>query len=219
MKECQKILNIENKVVIVADYREKEIISYLKTLGAKVTEQNLEVSDFVCSEKVGIERKTHSDFVSSIIDGRIFEQAEKLKNSFERPIIIIEGYSNREINDNALKGAIAALLTDFGISLVSTKNSLDSAKMIYWIAKREQTEKRVGVRFKVRKKSFDEKILKEQIVASLPGISNVLSKRLLEHFGTIEKIFCADEEELKKVKGIGKVLAKKIRKILTENYR
>jgi Fanconi anemia group M protein len=216
--ETQKILKLKEKVVIVADYREKEIIEYLKKFGAKINEMNLVVGDFVCSEGIAIERKTHSDFISSIIDGRIFEQAKALKEIFKRPIIIIEGYSIREINENALKGAIASLLVDFGISVLSTRNSLDTARTIYWIAKKEQSEGKKEITIKVGKKPKDIKRMQEQIVASLPGISTVFSKRLLEHFGSVEKIFTANEKELQKVKGIGKKLAFKIRKILTEKY-
>lgn len=217
--ESQKILKPVEKTVVIADYREKEIIEHLKKIGAKVNETNLLVGDFVCSERIAIERKTHSDFISSIIDGRVFEQAKSLKENFAKPIIIIEGYSDRQINENALRGATASLLVDFGISLLSTKNPLDTARIIYWIAKKEQLEGGKEIKIKVGKKSKEMKRLQEQIVAGLPGISTVISRRLLEHFGSVEKIFSANEEELKKVKGVGKKLALKIRKILTEKYR
>ena len=216
--ETQKILK-PPKVVIIADYREKDVIQHLKSMGAIVNELNLEVGDFICSEnRIAIERKTHSDFISSIIDGRIFEQAKLLKENFERPAILIEGYSNREINENALKAAIASLFVDFGISLISTRNPYDTARTIYWIAKKEQEENRKEVGFKVKKKPKDLKLLQERIVASIPGVSNILSKRLLEHFGSVEKVFSAKEEDLIKIKGIGKKLATKLRKVLTEKY-
>ena len=218
MKELQQILKLKDKVVVIADYREKEVIEHLKKLGVKINEMNLVVGDFVCSERVAIERKTHSDFISSIIDGRVFEQAKSLKETFERPIIIIEGYSTRQINENALKGAIASLLVDFGISLVSTKNPLDTARTIYWIAKREQTESRRGISIRVGKKPKEMKRLQEKIISGLPGVSTIISKRLLKYFGSVENVFKARDEELKKVKGMGKKLVKKIRKILTEKY-
>jgi Fanconi anemia group M protein len=219
MIETQKIFGLKDKVVIISDYREREVAKILENLGAKVNTMNLSIGDFVLSEKVCVERKTHSDFVSSIIDGRIFEQAKNLKENFEKPIMIIEGFSNREINENALKGALASLLIDFGISIINTLNTLDTAKTIYWLAKKEQREKKECIAFKVGKKPVEIKKLQEKIVSSLPGVSNVISKRLLEEFCTIEKIFTAKENELQKVKGIGKKLAKKIRKILTEKYR
>jgi Fanconi anemia group M protein len=217
MREKQMLLD-SKEIVIICDYREKEVIEALRRFGVAVKEMNLEVGDFVCSQKIVIERKTHSDFISSIIDGRIFEQSKALKENFERPVIIIEGYSNRQINENALKAALASLIVDYGISLLSTKNSLDSAKTIYWIARKEQEEKKQKIAFKVGKKPQDEKKLKEFIVSSIPGVSSVLSKRLLEKFGSVEKVFSASEQELKNVKGIGEKLARKIKRILSEKY-
>jgi len=216
--ETQRILKLDGKVVIISDYREKEIMNHLEKLGAKVNKMNLEVGDFICSDRVCIERKEHSDFISSIIDGRVFEQAKNLRENFEKPIIIVEGFSDREINENALKGAIASLLIDFNVSIINTKNSYDTAKTIYWIAKKEQEEIKCNVSYKVGKKPLDSGILKEIIISSLPGVSTVISKRLLEHFGSVEKVFTASENELQKVKGVRKKLAKKIRCILVENY-
>jgi len=216
--ETQKIFKPEGKIVVVCDYREKEVIESLKRLGAVVNEKSLEIGDFICSERVSIERKSHADFISSIIDGRIFEQVKNLKNNFEKPIVIIEGYSNRQINENALKGAIASLILDFGVSLLTTRNPFDTAKTIFWLARREQFEKKTGIGIKVGKKPKEMRRLQEFIVAGIPGVSLTIAKRLLEKFGSIEKIFTADEAELRKVKGIGESLAKKIRKILTIRY-
>ncbi|MEM5882993.1 MAG: ERCC4 domain-containing protein [Candidatus Aenigmatarchaeota archaeon] len=213
--DTQKILKPKEKILIVCDYREKEVIEELKKLGALVNVQSLGIGDFILSEKVCVEKKTHSDFISSIIDGRIFEQASLLRKNFEKPIIVIEGYSNREINDNALKAALACLLIDFGISLVNTKNSFDTAKLIYWIAKKEQSETKSEVAIKVGKKPKDIRKIQEFIVCSLPGVSTKTAVKLLKNFGSVEKVFSASEEELKKV--LGKK-AEKIKKILREKY-
>lgn len=215
--ETQKLLKPEGKTVIVSDFREKEIIKNLEILGAKVVEQPLEVGDFICSESVCIERKSYDDFVSSVIDGRIFEQSKLMKENFEKAIVVVEGYSIRDVNENALKGAIASLLIDFDISILSTKNPMDTAKTIYWVAKKEQKEGK-GISIKVGKKPKSEKDMQEFIVGSIPGISTVLTKRLLEHFGNVEEVFTAFEEELMKVKGMKKSAVKKIRKVLTANY-
>lgn len=216
--ETQKILK-PNNLVVIADYREKDVIKYLRNMGVTVNEMKLDVGDFICSDNnVAIERKTHSDFVSSIIDGRIFEQAKMLKENFEKPIIVIEGYSNRNITENALSAALATLIADFNAIVVSTKNQMDTARTIYWIAKKEQEEKKLPISFKVGKKPKDIRQLQESIVSSLPGVSYVMSKRLLSHFGSVENVFKASENELREVKGVGAKLAKKIRKVLEENY-
>jgi Fanconi anemia group M protein len=215
--ETQQILK-PNRVIVIADVREpKELIGELSKF-CIVKSNQLEIADYICSSNVVIERKTHSDFIASIIDGRLFEQAKELKENFKRPIIIVEGYSNREINDNALKAALASLVVDFGISLINTRNPYDTARLIYWIAKKEQKEKKKGIAFKVKKKPKELKLLQERIVASLPGVSSIISKKLLSYFGSVENVFKANEDELKKVKGIGRKLAAKIRKVLGEKY-
>ncbi len=217
--QTQKILKPKNKIVVVADYRERGVIENLKELGAKVNRMNLAIGDFIASKDVAIERKEHNDFISSIINGRVFKQAGELKKNFKKPIIIIEGYSNNtNINPNALKGALASLLLDYNISIINTRNPMDTARMIYWIAKREQVDKNKDVVFKTGKKPKDKKRFQEMIVSSLPGVSTVISKRLLKHFKNVEKVFSSSEEELQEVEGIGKVLANKIRKILTLKY-
>lgn len=217
--ETQRILKLPNKVLIIADYREKEVVGHLRNLGSNVNEMNLKVGDFTCSSNgVVIERKTHSDFVSSIIDGRIFEQVKYLKENYERPVIIVEGFSDREINENALKATIASLITKFNASFVNTKNPLDTAKMIYWLAKKEQEDGNKNLGFKQGKKPKETKKLQEFILSSIPGISDVLAKRLLENFESVERVFNATEIELSKVKGVGKKLANKIKKLLTNKY-
>lgn len=213
----QKLLKPYGKILIVADYREREIILLLKGLGAVVKEDNLPIGDFIVSRRTSIERKAHSDFVSSIIDGRLFEQAQNMEKHYEKRIILVEGFSDREINENAYKAAVATLVTN-GITILSTRNRQDTAKTIFWIAKKEQQESKIPVTAKVGKKPADKKKQKEFLVSSIPGISNVLAKRLLKHFDNIEQIFAASEEDLRKVKGIREKTAKSIRKLLTSKY-
>jgi len=217
--QSQKIFKLKGKTVVVCDYREREVADALKLFGARVNKTSLSVGDFVCSDRVVVERKEHSDFIGSIIDGRIFEQSQRMKAEFEKPIFIIEGSSNRNISVNALKAAVATLATNFGASLISTKNPKDTALTIFWLAKKEQQGAGRGISIKVGKKAKDERKLQEQIVCGLPGVSTVICKRLLEHFGSIEDVFSATEEDLREVEGIGKKLAKRIRKILEKKYK
>lgn len=217
--ETQRILRPHDKVVVIADYREKEVIENLKNLGANVNEMSLKVGDFVCSDDgIVIERKTHSDFVSSIIDGRIFEQLKHLKENYEKPVIIVEGFSDREMNDNVLKATVASLIAKFNVSFVSTKNSLDTARMVYWLAKKEQEDANQTLGFKQGKKPKDTKRLQEFILSSIPGISTVLARRLLENFKSVENVVNATEDELSEIKGLGKKRATRIKKLLMNKY-
>jgi Fanconi anemia group M protein len=218
--QAQKTFEVKGKVVIICDYRERDVINELTEFDVVIKEMPLEVGDYVLSDRVIVERKTSRDFVKSIVDGRIFEQARSMQESFEKPILIVEGYETPwGIAENALKGAIASLILDFGISILRTDDASDTARTMYWIARREQVGAKRKVILKPRRKPKEVEKLQEQIVAGLPGISGVLSQRLLKHFKTVENVFKASAEELRKVQGIGEQLAKRIRRVLTQKYK
>ena len=66
----------------------------------------------------------------------------ELSEEFKRPLMILEGddllYGGM-VNPNAIRGSIASIALDFGISIIPTRNAQDTAAMIKRIAVREQT--------------------------------------------------------------------------------
>jgi Fanconi anemia group M protein len=211
------------EVKIFADNREtsSRIIPILKKR-CEVEEKNLEVGDYLLSKRVCVERKTTNDFLSSLIDGRLFDQVKDMKDNFSNPIIIMEGetlfYDDRKINPNAIRGALAAITVDFSVPVIWTKNQLETAEMLFTIAKREQLEIKKSVSLRGRKKARSMNEVQEFLIAGLPNISREKAKSLLKRFGTPERIFTASEDDLKSAEGIGKKLAKNIRKIATKKY-
>jgi Fanconi anemia group M protein len=211
------------KLKIIADRREEPsgVTEALRELGVDVELQQLAVGDFVLSPRLGVERKSVGDFLQSLIDGRLLNQAKLLRETFERPIIILEGkelYERRAIHPNAVRGALAALTVDLGVPIVPTEDEEDTANLLTAMAKREQVQefKEMPLRRKVRGLTLAGN--QRFILEGLPGISAILAKRLLEHFKTIEQVMCASEKELRKVRGIGKEKAKIIRGVLTAPY-
>ena len=211
-----------NGIVIYADNREmnSKIITILKKR-CKVRKRQLN-TDYLLSKDVGCERKTSEDFLQSIIDGRLFKQLKSLKELYPCPILILEGErlfdSKRNIHPNAIRGALASIATEFSIPIIWTKNQLETAEMLYTIAKREQSVMKKGIAIRTKKKFKSLNQVQEFLIAGLPKISTATAKKLLLHFKTPEKIFTASESELMKVSGIGKEMAKKIRNILTKKY-
>jgi Fanconi anemia group M protein len=210
-------------IKIIADSREvnSKVINELSKLGAIIELKILECGDFIVSDKIIIERKTSEDFCSSIIDGRLFEQAKKMKEYYEKPILLIEGNplsTERNLNPKAIMGAISSLITDFNLSLVYTRDFFESALFIFSLAKREQIIEKREPKIRSEKKPLSLTELQEYLVAGLPNVNVKIARRLLEKFKTVEKVFTASEEELKKVDGIGDKISKKIRKVLTAEY-
>ncbi|WP_456420509.1 DEAD/DEAH box helicase [Thermococcus sp.] len=209
-------------IVVYVDSRELRsgIPKLLKELGAEIEVKTLDVADYVVSEEVGIERKSANDFIQSIIDGRLFDQVERLKRAYEKPLIIIEGelYGIRNVHPNAIRGAIASVTLDWGVPILFSSGKEETASFIYLLAKREQEDRKKEVRLRSEKKALTLAERQRLIVEGLPNVSATLAKRLLRHFGNVERVFTATEEELKEVEGIGEKKAREIRKVITAPY-
>ncbi|MEM5793400.1 MAG: ERCC4 domain-containing protein [Candidatus Aenigmatarchaeota archaeon] len=217
----QQILKPKDKVVILVDFREgeSEIEDLMRSMGGNVKTVNLEVGDYICSDRVCVERKTANDFINSIIDGRLFSQLEELKDNFEKPIIIVEGNNFREsMNDNAIKSALASIILDYEVPIIMSRGTEDTAKIIYWLARREQTQSQRPIGIKGKKKPKDIKKLQEHIISGFPGVSTKISARILKRFKTIKSFANATEQELREIDGIGKELAKKLHGIINQEY-
>jgi len=212
-----------SKIKIIVDHRERKIIDELKELDVDVEIKELKAGDFVLSDKVGAELKTKNDFISSMIDGRLNNQLKLLRENFEIPLLIIQGeediYSIRNVHPNAIRGMLVTISVSYNIPIIYSKNVKDTAGILKVIAKREQDPNFKSFNLRNERKPLTPNELKEYIVESLPGIGRNLSKSLLEQFNSINKIFNADVEELKKVEKIGKKKAENIRKVIDEEYK
>ncbi len=220
----QKILG-SGEVRIIADRREAKtnILQYLESFNAVVVIDQLDTGDYICSDRVCVERKTVSDFLNSITDQRIFDQSRNLTEQYEKPVIVIEGsydllYLERNLHPNTIRGTLASLAIDYKIPILWSSDPRETAALLYWIAYREQIkEKRnISIRVSKRFKTFTEQ--QEFLISGLPGVNTKLSRNLLNKFKTPKKIFSASISSLMKVEGIGKKKAEKIWKLLNTNY-
>ncbi len=213
---------VEAKYYIYVDSRElassipRELINY----GVISKPKKLPVGDYIIGENIGIERKSVSDFLQSIVDGRLLDQAIRMKKTFKKPLIIIEGeglYTKRDIHPNAIMGALISIAIDIGVPIIFTKNEKETASLIANIVRREHEKDKIP-QIRHEKKLGSLKEMQEFIVAGLPFINLTLARRLLEKFKTVENIFTATEDELSEVRGIGKKIAQEIRKVVSSEY-
>jgi len=223
MKE-QEMTQIPRKPTIIVDSRElgSATTRELSKYDIAITQETLSIGDFIISDRTAVERKTVEDFVASIIDGRLFEQVSNLKSAYEMPILLIEGESfqtSRNIAPEAVMGAVASVIVDFGVPVVWTRSPSETALLLLSIARREQSKGERRPRIRMERKP--ESLAREQefVIAGLPLVDTVLARRLLRAFGTIEKVFLASEQELQNVEGIGRKISDRIRKLLTAPYR
>lgn len=215
----------KGKVRIVVDHRESKnhVFQNLKGFDVLLESKQLKTGDYICSDRVCVERKTISDFIQSIIDQRIFKQIREISECFERPLMILEGnpdllFLERNVHPNTIRGALASLAIDYKIPIIWTRNTKETANQIYWIAYREQVKEKRGLAIRCPRRFVSSGSQQEFLIAGLPHVNTKLSKNLLKKFKTPKRVFSAKPERLTKVEGIGKGKAKKIWDLLNKEY-
>ena len=217
----------EETVEIVVDQRELDsnIARELSTREGITTRlETLAVGDYVLSDRVAVERKSVSDFLDTLTGSErsVFEQIRDLSRHYARPILIIEGTESlvgtRDIHPNAIRGALASLAVDFGVSVLRTESEADTRDLLAVVASREQTgnDRSVSVHGEKAKKTLTEQ--QEYVVGAIADIGPVTARSLLAHFGTVEDVLSASEEELLEVDGVGSVTAGRIREVVGSQY-
>jgi DNA excision repair protein ERCC-4 len=203
---------------IIVDEREKKsgIPDLLKAVGMKIELKTLPIGDYIVAPETVVERKSIQDFVSSIFDGRLFDQCSRLKEHFLNPIILLEGNVDEieEITENPLVfyGAISSIVIDFKIPIIPTPSASHSAKLLVSMSSRKESAK--GPFLKKIRKSNDVQRQQLSSLCSLPGVGEKTAIRMLAKFGSPLKVFCASSTDLSKIEGLGAARAKKIKKML-----
>jgi Fanconi anemia group M protein len=207
---------------IVIDDREtsSKVVEQLSDMGAAIRIERLPAGDYAIGDRILVERKTARDFVDTLIERDLLGQVKVMAEAATRPVMIIEGgdlYTQRDIHPNAIKGVLAALTVDMGVSLLFTKDEQDTAQMLMVLAKREDAER--GERKVHPHKSYrSQKEEQEYIISAFPEIGMKNARVLLSHFGSIQLIANAELAELTAIKGIGDKTAARVFKLCRARY-
>ncbi|MCL5430509.1 MAG: helix-hairpin-helix domain-containing protein [Candidatus Marsarchaeota archaeon] len=211
-----------NEIKLIVDQRERnaELIKSLEYLGLEIEVKTVPIGDYLASDRVCIERKTVADFESSIMNGRLFDQLERLRNEYDFPILILEGDQDTfRLKHNIINGTIVAIYIDFGIPVLFSHAPANTAELIANIAKREQAGgNRREPSAKGGARAYTNRQFQEFIIGNLPGVGPKLAKALLKHFGSIKKISNAKIEDLMEVEKIGKKKAERIHGVVNSAY-
>ncbi|MEM0485372.1 MAG: ERCC4 domain-containing protein [Thermoplasmata archaeon] len=212
--------------MIVVDDREKEsvVVRQLQKMGVELSFQHLEIGDYILGDVV-IERKEVNDYVSSLIDGRLQKQLYHLSYHYPYSILIVEGYVeevllHRKIHRSAYLSSLASAIYKRApegqmgvVSVLTFPTPFDTSLFLYHLHKKiEEGGVRLPVIVKKKGSLMKERVV--NIVCSLPGISEVKAKRLLQKFKSVHRIVNASVKELMEVDGIGEKTAKEIYEVV-----
>jgi len=210
-------MKLSNSRIVIDDRERKSgIPELIKKIGINVEIKTLQVGDYIVSPETVVERKSIQDFMSSIFDGRLFDQCNRLKENFQFPIILLEGNVDEieDIMENpfVFYGAMSTIVIDFKIPIIPTPNASDTAKLLVAMCSRKESTN--GHYLKKIKKSTDIEKQQLSVLSSLPGVGEKTAIRMLEKFGTPLQVLGASVTDLSKVSGLGNERAKKIKKML-----
>ncbi len=215
----------QRRARVYADVREEPsgVPSLLERLGVVVIRKQLAVGDYIIPEGTVIERKASSDFVSSLFDGRLFEQSSRLTADYTDVYYVIEGDFYRELRlwpsrRRQILGALATLVASYNVKLLWSPSKEETAELIAALASRPEGYQAgpVVINKKPRLGSIREWQL--YILQSFPGIGAKTAERILQRFGSLEAFFNASLAELASVEGVGEAKASRIKEIIKATF-
>lgn len=138
-----------------------------------------------------VERKTFSDLLGSIADGRLFTQVAEMTTASPWSYLVITGHPVLKLGQIVLAGRVTewrwnsiqgALLTvqEMGVKVIWRENDSDYAPALTWLAERDRGE----IKVKTQKRNVVLQSPAETLLCTLPGISDNRAKTLLEKSGT-----------------------------------
>ncbi len=221
-KTASKSRGTKEILKITVDFREKNslVISELVSLGIEPEIKHLKVADYIV-QGVAVERKTISDFISSMISRRLLNQLEEL-GQYKNRLLIVEGIDEQELysdrcskdetgmHPNSIRGFLLSILLKHKVPIIFTKDYADTARFLSVLARKRPRE----IPLNVNKKSLDKKERMQFILEGFPGIGPKTARKLLEKFRTIKGVINAPESKLQEV--LGKKA--EVFKIIKEKY-
>jgi len=220
---------------VFVDNREMSTIRLLKKM-SECEVVRLPLGDLLIVGDSGalvVERKTVSDFVSSIRSNRLWDQLLRLMKTEEilgyevkRRLLVIHGgfweYTNVSSVDNrrfwsSIFGALLEILFVYDTPFVVCENNYAYEVFLRILLDREEKGKHNGLPkarwYRKPVSRLPVKEVKLYLLDAIPMIGEVQAKNLLDYYGSISNIAKSTKSELMCVKGIGEKRAEKIYEI------
>jgi len=199
-------------MIYINCHEPKEMINLLSKK-AEIKIQNFSPGDYIVND-IAIERKTLNDFFNSLVSGRLFRQLSELKYYYSNPLLLLENFDLGFIKKtNIFYSVLIKILFDLNIKIIFSKCVEHSVEIIYLLDNKKSTSRFFMPLYKPTK--HRESIERERltVLRSVFNIGTKRAKSLLSEFKTVKNLIDAEEEEILAVKGIGKRVVERLKRI------
>ena len=164
--------------------------------------------------KVAVFRFDFSELLQDLAGGTLLPKLLHAAKQYEKCVVILEGgffheaLARAKIHAKAVLKTIWSIVLDLGIAIIPSDSTQGTKHLLERLVNHQQT----------MQETPDLKHAQENLITSLPGVSDLLAKRLLARYQTPQKIFSLGEEELQAIHGIGKEKSRNIWALLNSLY-
>ena len=215
--------NGETMKVQISDKEQKRIPQaeqYFQSLGLETEVTNLQYGDYIFNNKVAIEYKTMADFIASIQDHRVFNEAINQAENYDWHYVIIHGNEHDRTKCLAMTkhyvpvdlfqfhGAIASLNRYTTVIECYSPFINEAFYKMYIQAKKDLSDKPVIKKFPRKKKNpaFN------YLCYCVYGLNQKRASDIVKEFelNTLEDLLHLQHSDLLRIEGIGSKLASRI---------
>ena len=168
------------------------------------------------------ERKTGSDFLCSLEQGRLFPQLAALRKRGFAPILLLEGNplctGHSQMRPESIRGALSYITAILRVPILPSSEPAESAHLIYAAARQCQVGSAAhspatrGPAAGRRRATPSEQQM--QIVLALPGIGPITARAVCARFGSLHELLSADAAQLATIPGVGASRAATLEQLL-----
>jgi len=202
--------------VVHYDFREakSKVPEILSRLGVMVQSASLN-ADYAIGRDCLVERKTITDFISSVADGRLFRQVSELSKTCKHPLVLLEGgglYNHGRVPKNVIRGIMIWISLSKRVPVIRTYNEHDTACVIQLLVKRYGQPAGLGLPV-IKKRPISPWQQQMNVLTQIPGIGPYAAKDILNVFGSVSRMSEALDVELIAIGRLGKKRVEAIRKV------
>tara|TARA_R100000988_G_C4000022_1_gene168405 strand:+ start:1128 stop:1820 length:693 start_codon:yes stop_codon:yes gene_type:complete len=206
---------------------------YCQDMNIPYEKEWLDIGDYTFAD-VCFEAKSTFDFLSSVINKRLWNQLDNMDAKFVNNIVIVYGSFNDALENhlhyvnnkagqarmlrNKFDGAFGKIILDTDANIIWVSSARQAARLIAVVCKMHPIDREIHTPSIIRKRIATTD-LRVDVLCTIKGISPKKAKLLIERFGSIMEIGEASIEEICELDGFGKVIAKRLIDVLNKEEK